>query len=192
MISSISFVQIFSAWMARAGDTEISSIINTVLYAAAVWTAAYRWRLLRRLNVSRAEQRFWMILFFVMLALGINKQLDFQVLLVEIGRPIALLGGWYESRRLVLAIFALIASGIAGLLTITMVFFVRKHWKNHRPALAGLLILCVYFIIEATSIGHLEEGLDAYKQWNIRLSDLIEMAGIILIMVNALSSRLIE
>lgn len=186
MISSVSVADIIHAWMARAGDTDISSIVNTLLYGIAVFAAACRRRNLHHFKAPRAERNYWLLLLFILLALGVNKQLDFQVLIVEIARPIALHGGWYSSRRLVQAVFALLLTGMAGLFTAFVVILIRKHWEKNKLSLLGFLILFVYFIVEATSLGHLEEGLAAYKKWGIRLSDLIEMAGIILILINAI------
>ncbi len=189
MISSVSVADVFYAWMARAGDADISSIVNTVLYGIAVFASACRWRRLCNFPAPRAERNYWLILLFILLALGLNKQLDFQVLLVEIARPMAMQGGWYSSRRLVQAVFALVLTGAAALFTAFVVILIRKHWKMNKLSLLGFLILFIYFIVEVTSLSHLEEGLEAYKKWGIRLSDLIEMAGIIMILVNAVKYR---
>jgi len=185
MIPSVSLTDVFQAWLARAGDADLSSIVNTVLYGMAVLAALRRWRKLCNFRAPRAERHFWLILLLVLLALGLNKQLDFQVLLIEIARPIAMQGGWYSSRRLVQAVFALLLTGMAGGLAVYVMILIRKHWAENKLSLSGFVILLIYFVIEATSLNHLEEGLEAYKKWGVRLSDLIEMAGIILILVNA-------
>ena len=58
----------------------------------------------------------------MLIVLGINKQLDFQTLLTEIGRKIAHAQGWYEQRQEVQVIFVslLMLIGAAGLLTFTL------------------------------------------------------------------------
>ena len=189
MVQSAALSEIVNAWLARSGDAYISSLINTVLYAVSILAAAYRWKMLQRIKAPFAEQVFWLLVILILFVFGINKQLDLQVLLVEIGRPIAVKSGWYESRRIVQALFAFVLTGIAGLFAAMMVFLVRRHWHDNLLALLGLLILCIYGIIETMSQSHVGFSLDSYEKWGFRLTDMIEMAGILLILANTLTHR---
>ncbi|MEQ8215166.1 MAG: hypothetical protein ABRQ30_02640 [Smithellaceae bacterium] len=189
MAESINLSEIVNAWLARSGDVCLSSLINTILYAVSIAAAAYHWRMLQRFKKPAAEQGFWLLVIFILSIFGINKQLDFQVLLVEIGRPIALKSGWYESRRIVQAVFAFVLTGIAGLFAVMMLFLVRRHWRNNILALLGLLILCFYGIMEAMSQSHVGCSLELYEQWSFRLTDVIEMTGILFILANTLIRR---
>lgn len=188
MAESINLSEV-NAWLARSGDVCLSSLINTILYAVSIAAAAYHWRMLQRFKKPAAEQGFWLLVIFFLSIFGINKQLDFQVLLVEIGRPIALKSGWYESRRIVQAVFAFVLTGIAGLFAVMMLFLVRRHWRNNILALLGLLILCFYGIMEAMSQSHVGCSLELYEQWSFRLTDVIEMTGILFILANTLIRR---
>jgi hypothetical protein len=189
MAQSITLSEIVNAWLARSGDVCLSSLINTILYAISVAAAAYRWKMLQRFKKPAAEQCFWLLVIFILSIFGINKQLDFQVLLVEIGRPIAMKFGWYESRRIVQAVFAFVLTGIAGLFAVMMLFLVRRHLRNNILALLGLLILCFYGIMEAMSQSHVGCSLDLYERWSFRLTDVIEMTGILLILASTLIRR---
>jgi len=188
MAESINLSEV-NAWLARSGDVCLSSLINTILYAVSIAAAAYHWRMLQRFKKPAAEQGFWLLVIFILSIFGINKQLDFQVLLVEIGRPIALKSGWYESRRIVQAVFAFVLTGIAGLFAVMMLFLIRRHWRNNILALLGLLILCFYGIMEAMSQSHVGCSLELYEQWSFRLTDVIEMTGILFILANTLIRR---
>ncbi len=189
MVESTTLSEIVNAWIARSGDAYLSSLINTVLYAVAVGAAAYRWQMLRRIKAPFAEQAFWLLVIFTLSVLGLNKQLDFQVLLVEIGRPIAMKGGWYESRRIIQAVFVFFLTGLASLFAVLTVFIIRRHWRDNVLTILGLLILCIYGISEAASQSHVSSSLHAYGKWGFRLSDMIEMSGILLILANALIHR---
>jgi len=189
LIRPSDFREIISAWISRAGDAQISSIANTVLYAVSVLASAHRKKMLRLFRAPLAEQRFWLILFLVLLAFGINKQFDFHILLIEIGQLIARQGHWYESRRIVQFFFALIVTGIAVLFAAIVASFIRRHWRNNALALLGLLILCAYGIIETLSASHVGISLESQERWSIRPSDLIEMAGILLIIINSILHR---
>ena len=188
MAESINLSEV-NAWLARSGDVCLSSLINTILYAVSIAAAAYHWRMLQRFKKPAAEQGFWLLVIFILSIFGINKQLDFQVLLVEIGRPIALKSGWYESRRIVQAVFTFVLTGIAGLFAVMMLFLIRRHWRNNILALLGLLILCFYGIMEAISQSHVGCSLELYEQWSFRLTDVIEMTGILFILANTLIRR---
>src|SRR5205085_8940882 len=51
------------------------------------------------------ERRAWYSISSLFLALGINKQLDLQSALTELGKIIAHAQGWYEQRRLIQLVF---------------------------------------------------------------------------------------
>lgn len=189
MIEYSTLSEIAKAWLARSGDTYLSSLANTALYAVAIGVAAYRWKMLQRIKAPLAEQVFWLLVILILLILGINKQLDLQILLTEIVRPIAIKNGWYESRRIAQALFAFVLTGFAGIFAVVMALLVRRHWRDNVLALFGLLILFIYGIIETMSQSHVGFRLNSHEKWGVRLTDIIEMAGILLILVNALYNR---
>jgi len=115
--------------------------------------------------------------------------LDLHVLLIEIGRPIAVNGGWYERRRFVQAVFACFFVGTVGFFAAGTAYGIRRHWRANIAALAGLFILCAYVIFEATSLSHIGFNIDADEKQEVRLADLIEMSGILLILANTLIRR---
>ncbi len=180
---------ILRTWMARAGDAYLSSLINTCLYGAGVVVCALRVKSLRQATGPVALQVFWLGVLALLLAFGLNKQLDFQVLLAEIARPIAQTGGWYETRRVAQVWFAIALAAVAGGFIAMMAYLIRRHWRSHALALCGIGILCLYGIVEATPQSLLPVKLYSFERWGFRLSDLFEMTGIALILINALSGR---
>jgi hypothetical protein len=53
--------------------------------------------------------------------LGVNKQLDLQTLLGDVGRSVSTAQGWYDKRRAVQAVFVLVFAIICGIVAILKV-----------------------------------------------------------------------
>jgi drug/metabolite transporter superfamily protein YnfA len=90
---------------------------------------------------------------------------------------------------MVQGLFAVLLSGMAGAFAGWMVFLVRKHWRHYIPALLGLLVLFIYVIVETASQSHVGWNFQATEKWGVRLTDLVEMTGILLILANAFIPR---
>ena len=64
---------------------------------------------------GKASCVIWRLLALGLLFLGINKQLDLQTLLIDLGRQAALAGGWSgERRRVQLAVCAVLALAVGA------------------------------------------------------------------------------
>jgi hypothetical protein len=98
----------------------------------------------------------WAGLSLMLLLLGINKQLDLQSLLTELGRIAARDQGWYEGRRAVQVAFILllVAAGAWGLRALWL--FSRGHLAQLRLALIGALGLVCFVAIRAASFHHVD------------------------------------
>jgi hypothetical protein len=112
----------------------------------------------RRQSVPEIEKvpALWAGLALMLLLLGINKQLDLQSLLTELGRIAARDQGWYEGRRAVQTVFILllVAAGAWGLRAVWT--FARGHLKEMRLALLGALGLVCFVAIRAASFHHVD------------------------------------
>lgn len=99
-------------------------------------------------------RRLWLSLFLAFLFLGINKQLDLQLLLTQTGRHIAHQFGWFAERRKFQAVFV---AGL-GLFSISMLFVFaavfRFSAKAERFALVGAAAILGYVLIRASTIHH--------------------------------------
>ena len=179
--------QIITLWIARIGDPYVSSWINTTLYACSLVAAIYKWRNLKHNQASHREQNFWLFLIFVLFALGANKNLNFHILLIELGRHIAKNEGWLEKRNFVQAWFAYALSGIIFCSALYILVLNRKLWRNNALSLIGLSILCVYAVIRTTSICHVEFVPDSFSDGEFRFTDIIEFFGILGIFVNSVT-----
>jgi len=187
MFQDSTATQIITFWIARIGDPYVSSWINTMLYACSFVAAIYKWRNLKHSQASYREQYFWLFLIFILFALGATKNLNFHVLLIEVGRHIAKNEGWFENRKLVQAWFAYVLSGIIFCSALYILVLNRKLWRNNALSLIGVSILCFYVIIRATSICHVAFIPDSFSEGQFRFTDIIEFFGILGIFVDAVT-----
>ncbi len=73
-------------WSPSIGDPNLSAWVLVALYFAA---ATLSWRSARQLRpTARLERWWWLGLSALLIALGINKQLDLQTALTELGRVV--------------------------------------------------------------------------------------------------------
>ena len=141
----------------------------------------------RRLLALPARERLrtlWLGLAVVLLLLGINKQLDLQTALTELGRISAKAYGWYEVRRRVQLVFILVVAGI-GLVTFrAVVLLARGGLRRLRAVLTGTLFLVCFVTIRAASFHHIDRLLGT-DIGGFRMNWIIELGGILFIIAGA-------
>ncbi len=155
-----------------------------LLYAA---TAASIWMLLRRIDFTRQEPERWVwrVLLIGLIALGINKQLDVQSALTELGRIAAQRQGWYESRRQTQLAF-IAGAGILGLTFLTALIFLA--WGSHQATLSALIggfALLLFVMIRAASFHQVDRLLNADFA-GLRYNWIIEMGGLTWILASSM------
>ncbi|MFP8833735.1 hypothetical protein ACLIJR_05640 [Hydrogenophaga sp. XSHU_21] len=125
------------------------------------------------------------MLVLALLLLGINKQLDLQSAVTELGRIAASEGGWYDRRHQIQEAF------IAGLVLMGLTLFaVVLHlvWRAPRAthvALAGAAGLSMFVVIRAASFHHVD-ALLGQSLGGIRMNWLLEMGGLAVIIAASL------
>ncbi len=122
---------------------------------------------------------FWGTIGLLMTALGINKQLDLQSLVPEIGRQIARAGGFFEYRRYI-QFWSILFFGIS--LCALFFFFVMRYrhlFSKFRLAFIGLFFLLCFIIIRAASFHHIDALLDS-RIWGAKMNWILELTGIYL------------
>jgi hypothetical protein len=98
----------------------------------------------------------WAGLSLMLLLLGINKQLDLQSLLTEIGRIAARDEGWYEGRHTVQVAFIILLLLLGAWALRALWLFARGHLRETRLALLGALGLVLFVAIRAASFHHVD------------------------------------
>lgn len=129
-------------WAPRFGDHTLTGWLLVVLYLLAAMAC---WRVLRRVRWEpwqHAEKRLWQAVCALTLALGINKQLDLQTGLINLGRGLAHGLGMYEQKRLVqLAFMALLAvAGVVGGKWL-IAHARRSRWEANLAVLGSIALL---------------------------------------------------
>jgi hypothetical protein len=130
--------------------------------------------------------RFWGLVLLTMLVLGINKQLDLQTWLTEIGRDLAHQQGWYEVRRPLQAAFIGLIGLTGAVATVALAFAMRHVFHRVVGALVGLGALVTFVIVRAASFHHVDVLLGRGR---VRLNWVLELGGIALIAVSAFRQR---
>jgi hypothetical protein len=148
---------------------------------AIVWTADRRTSRRGR----AASPLFWTVLTFALLFLGINKQLDLQTLLNDVGRRMARSEGWYDQRRGYQVLF-IAAVSVAGLIALGgLSWLARKQWKRNFLALLGTVFLYVFVLIRASSFHHVDMMLHwRFLGWTWNW--VLELGGIVVVGLGAL------
>lgn len=97
---------------------------------------------------------FWGGIAILMLFMGFNKQLDLQSWFTAVGRHLATSQGWYADRRLFQAIFVLVFTALACGVGTFVLFAFRRVLRQNLLALAGILTLSVFVLVQAASFHH--------------------------------------
>ena len=175
-------------WSPGIGDpgklgwiTVIGYLTSAVLAIAVVWLSSRS----RHGPAYRRQRFFWFLLAIVLLALALNKQLDLQLLMTEIGRCVARTEGWYDQRRGVQQAF--ITATIIGLAAgtfIMMLVLIGLRIQNYLAVL-GVAAVLFFILLRAATDFHVDAlirltGMIKSRDW------MIELGGIGLILVSAL------
>ncbi len=173
-------------WHFGIGDPTPMGWFIAIAYMVATIACALVWAAERKASRrgQPASPLFWSVLTVSLLFLGINKQLDLQTLLNDVGCRMARSQGWYDRRRGYQVLFiAVVAS--AGLLALCgFSWLARKQWKRNFVALLGTVFLYVFVLIRASSIHHV----DVMLRWQFlgwTWNWVLELGGIIIVGVGA-------
>lgn len=170
-------------WSPEIGDPTIGGWITVVVYLLA---AVLCWRVLQLLDVRtpKRERRLWRLLFWLLVGLGVNKQLDLQTALTELGRVLAFQQGWYGERRVVQVAFVvmvgLVAVGAGG----TLLAMARHLPKATKRAVTGLVMLLGFVAVRASSFHHVDQLLGS-SLLGLKANWLLELGGLSVICYGA-------
>ena len=153
-------MDLFPLGNATRGDPNPIGWLTTFAYFYVCGLSFWAGRREKEEAVGRARARhaplFWFGLSVILLMLGFNKQLDLQSDLTNIGRSMAKSEGWYENRRvyqfMFVAFFATAAIAAVG----AAIWFMRDVWRRYRLAFVGIIYLCTFVIIRASSFHHID------------------------------------
>jgi hypothetical protein len=176
------------AWHLGIGDPTPIGWLTVAAYFLAGWGCWTVFSTAGQNSAARRSARVWLLIAMALLALGINKQLDLQTALTAFGRSLARSGGWYE-RRHEFQIFFIAAIGVAGIVALALMAWLLwpPSW-GRGTALAGLLFLCCFVLIRASSFHHVDIFL-GQTVLGLRWNWILELSGIGLVGAGALIER---
>lgn len=170
------------SWAPGIGDPTVVGWLTVALYA---WTAWMVFRVLqrerrRRIALSINEKTIWRLMLVGLIALGINKQLDLQSALTEMGRILAHEQGWYGNRRqvqeaFIVAVFIVALTALAAIAVLVWKAPVATLW-----ACAGASGLLVFIAIRASSFHRIDEIL-GWRLAGLPLNWVLEIGSLLLI-----------
>lgn len=180
-------------WSPGIGDPSFFGWFTVFVYFAIAWRAA---GLVRKAKASffGAERWFWPALTALLVALGINKQLDLQTALTELGRLLAHEQGWYESRAQVQRWFVLlVAAGGLGALGL-LGYALRRTPRATQLTLLGTLGLLGFVLVRAASIHRVDAFIGSTAgglrwNWLLELGSLFVVALGVRLRLKALTGR---
>ena len=179
-------------WSPGIGDPNVAGWVTVVLYVAAALTCMVVARRLRPQvkagEVSQREFWAWSLFSFFLWLLAVNKQLDFQTALTEIGRMLARKQGWYGSRFHVQKMFIAGLCGVGLSCVVTLLVVLRGLGVAVKVAALGMCFIGVFVLIRASSFHRVDQFL-GHRLVHLRMNWILEMGGILVVLGGALARR---
>jgi hypothetical protein len=168
-------------WRPGIGDPTVLGWVTVAAYllaAVACGLAAWREPMPDGTRRPRAgPSRFWVALAGLLLALGVNKQLDLQSLLTQIGRDTIRAWGLYSERRELQLGFILAVAMICCAALGAFFWAARRTLKRRWPAIAGILFILGFVTIRAASFHNVDIFLAA-RLGGMKWNWILELGGI--------------
>jgi hypothetical protein len=181
-------------WHFGIGDPDpLSWTIFFAYFVAAAGCFRAAWRdnpnqPANRPEASSRPSNFWLLLAATMTALGINKQLDFQVLVRQVGRDIVRSQGLASARHELnrdFIIFVMIACSVCFVIGI---WLARERLRNRWPALVGMMFLFGFIMTRAAYFHHVN-GYMMTRLGRTRWHWVFELGGIVWVGIAAFGIR---
>jgi hypothetical protein len=174
-------------WRPGIGDPNFMGWLITAAYlitSLLCGVCAHRSDRVSILDRSGFYRIFWWGLALIMLIMGINKQLDFQSLLILVIKQMAHEQKWYAKRHIFMVWFAAVIAVFGMGLLIWMGWKLKRQWRQYGLALFGILLLITFVIIRIVPINRLNQFLSL--QQGIRMiRSILEISGVALIGISA-------
>jgi hypothetical protein len=171
-------------WRPGIGDPTVMGWVTVAAYLLAAlgcWLAAWREAMPDGTRRPRSRpSRFWLALAGLMLALGINKQLDLQSLATQIGRDLIQMWGLYSERRELQAGFILVVALVCIGALAAFLWAARHTLKSRWPAIAGMLFIMGFVVIRAASFHNVDAFLAA-RLGGVKWNWILELGGITIV-----------
>ena len=164
-------------WQPGIGDPSFMGWLTVGAYALAAIMAAIVW--------WRQQTSFWAVMALILAFLCLNKQLDLQSLMTDIGRQMAKVQGWQSKARVVQAFFVGFLGTFALISTVIFWRWSRGVSLDKRIAAVGMLLLGAFIVIRASSFHHM----DSFIGWTLlgaKMNWLLELGGIAIITLGAI------
>jgi hypothetical protein len=173
-------------WRPGIGDPTVLGWVTVIAYlVGAFGSFLAAWR------EPRAGGRrpgpptmFWLVLCGLLFGFAINKQLDLQTLLTQIGRDMLRSLGLYGERRVLqvgfIAIIALVCISAAA----ALLWAARRTLHQRWLALLGIIFIFGFVVVRAASFHHVDVFLVARigrMKWNW----VLELGGIVAVAASA-------
>jgi hypothetical protein len=173
-------------WSPGIGDPTFVGWLTVGFYVWAAWLCCQVLRLEHdlKLALSPEEKLYWPMLVVGLVLLGINKQLDLQTALTEIGRIIAVYQGWYERRREIQAEIVGLIVLLAFLMCLLLALLTRRVPMVTRVTLVGSVLLLAFVVVRAVSFHHVDEFIH-YRVAGMRMNWIMEIGGLLVIGIGA-------
>jgi hypothetical protein len=176
-------------WRPGIGDPTVLGWVTVAAYiVAALGCGLAAWREPQSDGTRRPRarpSRFWLALSGLMLALGINKQLDLQSLLTQIGRDVITAWGLYSERRELQLGFILAVGVVCVGALVAFLWAARRTLTRRWPAIAGMLFILGFVIIRAASFHNVDAFLGA-RLGGLKWNWILELGGIAVVALAAL------
>lgn len=102
---------------------------------------------------------FWWGVAAALTFLAVNKQLDLQSWMTEVGRDLARQDGWYEHRHRVQVALVVGLSSVFVALALFWGLVLRRHWRDQWLVWVGLWGLMCFIVLRAASFHHVDAWL---------------------------------
>jgi hypothetical protein len=170
------------SWSPGIGDPTVAGWLTVIAYFAA---AALCFRAAHRLGARHyGEVMFWRLLAFGLAALGINKQLDLQSAVTELGRWLVRHNGLQDQKRELQRWFIEAVLVIAICLGIALVWSIRRSPGATKVAAVGVCALLTFVVVRAASFHHFDH-LIGVRLLGLKLNWVLELGGIFVVIGGA-------
>jgi hypothetical protein len=178
---------LIGTWSPGIGDPTPAGWFTAFAYLGTAWVC-YRvaGRTPTFLAEARRERNVWLALAVTMAALGVNKQLDLQSAVTEIGRLLTRSLGLYDERRGLQELF-IVAVALSAVVAIAFLLYLsRRTSRQTRTAILGTMLVFAFVVIRAASFHNIDRLLGV--EWlGLRINWIVELSGIFVVLGAALS-----